>query len=1305
MSVNKTEYDLGKIELKDFDVPVIHIEVKEPNSNIFGEIIGINEDDVLNLEIVLCTIEGYNKLVPLNVIKLTSRFFKFSNVLIGEYFILNKNSKELNLNSSNNIIQGEVVSFDTDYNFVNARFENYASLYNNWAIRLGGRNNGSATVQVYVAEEGEYDFNIEYLGANTALKIDVNGVNTGTIYRTPNQHQGYILIKLQLRRGNNEIKFYGDYPNVAPNLYKFMVQRTQITTNYNLINGILRNGCKIDRNLNMVTGLGGINRGEATVNVDAANAGQYGITIKYNKGLKSFLIDVNGINTGTNYATPTNRRGQYYLELKLTRGNNQLKFYGMGTKLAPDLGEFKIALIENPPEPPSSKYSVTKGILENGAMLNRSKKYVVNLGGPRNGSSTVTVDVAKAGNYNLQIEYLNGSRCLKIDVNKRTLNSTFMTPAGCYGYFTIVVNLRAGANEIKFHGITSEYSSNLGDFDLEFIKPAVVPILPPGTYGTDRGVFENGAELDVNTNFVKFLGGPNDGSTRLNINISNKGNYEIQIKYLCYDPNRFLSIDVNRVNIGIYKVDMTTGWTLSDVKIFTCSTLFNAGNNEIKFHGDKSNRAPMLGAFTLRQIPDPLPPPPPPPPPPPLPPPPPPPTVLPPYTFQKLNRLSYPNLVSLIKRIGWSDVPGLFEFSADSYTFFNDDNRVQAIIDELGRSGRSFTSSNLEGIETLVEFLRGGFYIAHGNTQLSRIYDIAYRDKCIPSILLVMNNSNFRFGNSVQNKAVQMIAKLIGNASASVQIVNLFANVLRDFKNNLASYSASREKTGIMYEILHNVNHFLDKEVHRNRYDATNTAFYDNIDPFLTEVEDLAQRGLNFAVGSEWLVNNFMYFASELSKFRRFNIITHRVLVNCLNIYPYLSRQYLEAIKEINRNFNSVLLDGTSIDYNGKMNEAKRRTCPNQYTFDDGHFIIKTGNSLSQDKVKKLYWASKEVKAQFMRILRADNALAVGNPDDILTVVIYNSPDEYKEYNNLLYGYSTDNGGIYIEQDGTFFTYDRTPQQSIYSLEELFRHEFVHYLEGRYLIPGLFGNGSFYTGNGYRLTWFAEGTAEFFAGATRKDNVQPRRAVVDELARNGRNRLSLSQLFRSDYSSFNFYKYGYAFSHYMYTIQLRQFLDFMRLIKSDDVIGFDDYTRTLERDRNTNSSYERTIDDLIANASNYSSPFTSDDYLIRHPAISTNQIQNDILNVIQIFNPTINTETSQFFETFIMRGIYDNGVSVDEISDWQSMNNRLNRVLASLERNPWSGYRTITAYFKNYRVNNNRHAIFDVVFCGVYRVY
>lgn len=157
----------------------------------------------------------------------------------------------------------------------------------------------------------------------------------------------------------------------------------------------------------------------------------------------------------------------------------------------------------------------------------------------------------------------------------------------------------------------------------------------------------------------------------------------------------------------------------------------------------------------------------------------------------------------------------------------------------------------------------------------------------------------------------------------------------------------------------------------------------------------------------------------------------------------------------------------------------ERKIFAKTYTFDDGAIVLKAGDKVTEEKVKRLYWAAKEVKAQFHRTVESDRPLEKGNPDDVLTMVIYNSPAEY-QFNRQLYGYETNNGGLYIEGTGTFFTYERTPEESIYSLEELFRHEFTHYLQGRYEVPGLWGQGKIYENE--RLSWFEEGNAEFLQG-------------------------------------------------------------------------------------------------------------------------------------------------------------------------------------------------------------------------------
>nr|4AR8_A Chain A, COLLAGENASE COLT [Clostridium tetani]4AR8_B Chain B, COLLAGENASE COLT [Clostridium tetani]4AR9_A Chain A, COLLAGENASE COLT [Clostridium tetani]4AR9_B Chain B, COLLAGENASE COLT [Clostridium tetani] len=387
-------------------------------------------------------------------------------------------------------------------------------------------------------------------------------------------------------------------------------------------------------------------------------------------------------------------------------------------------------------------------------------------------------------------------------------------------------------------------------------------------------------------------------------------------------------------------------------------------------------------------------------------------------------------------------------------------------------------------------------------------------------------------------------------------------------------------------------------------------------------------------------------------------------------------------------------------DINKLIEEGKKHYLPKTYTFDNGKIIIKAGDKVEESKIQKLYWASKEVKSQFHRIIGNDKPLEVGNADDILTIVIYNNPEEYK-LNKTLYGYSVDNGGIYIEGIGTFFTYERTPQESIYSLEELFRHEFTHYLQGRYLIPGLFNKGDFYKGNNGRITWFEEGSAEFFAGSTRT-SVLPRKSMVGGLSKNPKERFNADKLLHSKYSDgWDFYKYGYAFSDYMYNNNKKLFSDLVSTMKNNDVKGYEALIEESSKDSKINKDYEYHMENLVNNYDNYTIPLVSDDYMKQYDNKSLHEIKSDIEKAMDVKNSQITKESSQYFDTYNLKATYTLSSNKGEISNWNYMNNKINEALNKLDNLSWGGYKTVTAYFSNPRLNSNNEVVYDIVFHGL----
>lgn len=391
------------------------------------------------------------------------------------------------------------------------------------------------------------------------------------------------------------------------------------------------------------------------------------------------------------------------------------------------------------------------------------------------------------------------------------------------------------------------------------------------------------------------------------------------------------------------------------------------------------------------------------------------------YTLADLRRLSYYDLVDLLVKTDLYSLEGLFDYSEDARQFYGDKTRMSFLMDEIQRRGSQYTEIDSKGIPTLMEVVRAGFYQGFYNKELEDLNKREFRERAIPAILSVQRNANFKLGAEVQDKIVSSTGLLVWNGASNSE-----------------------------------------------------TQWYRRIDGFINEVKNIALIG-EVNEKNSWVIDNGIYHIASLGKLHSNPKIGIETLTQTMKMYPYLSQQNLQSAEQIRRNYNGIDASGNKIDIEKLKEEGKAKYCPKTYTFDNGKVIIKAGDRVEEEKIKRLYWASKEVNSQFFRVMGRDNPLEEGNPDEKLTMVIYNSPDEYS-LNSILYGYDTNNGGMYIEGDGTFFTYERTPEESTYTLEELFRHEYTHYLQGRYAVPGQWGATELYKND--RLTWYEEGGAE-----------------------------------------------------------------------------------------------------------------------------------------------------------------------------------------------------------------------------------
>ncbi|MFF4580711.1 collagenase [Streptomyces sp. NPDC001389] len=281
--------------------------------------------------------------------------------------------------------------------------------------------------------------------------------------------------------------------------------------------------------------------------------------------------------------------------------------------------------------------------------------------------------------------------------------------------------------------------------------------------------------------------------------------------------------------------------------------------------------------------------------------------------------------------------------------------------------------------------------------------------------------------------------------------------------------------------------------------------------------------------------------------------------------------------------------------------DIEKQLFPNTYTYDNGGIKVRT--ALDRATVDQLYYASKQVKTQFHRVLGTDQPLA-GDPNSTLNIVLYASRADYENYHPILTGYGTNNGGIYIENGATFYTYQRrVPQDSSLTLEELFRHEYTHYLNGRFAVPGFFGQGDWYQGD--RTTAMDEGTAEFFDGSTRDNGIAVRKSLVRGIINDtagGGPRMSVDRLLHATYDGdgFRFYNYAGTFFEFLWTEKPSLLREMYGYLRANDVAGFDAWRNRMGADTYLQRDYNRFLDAQIAKVDQLYVPnttFTPNDQL------------------------------------------------------------------------------------------------------------
>lgn len=421
----------------------------------------------------------------------------------------------------------------------------------------------------------------------------------------------------------------------------------------------------------------------------------------------------------------------------------------------------------------------------------------------------------------------------------------------------------------------------------------------------------------------------------------------------------------------------------------------------------------------------------------------------------------------------------------------------------------------------------------------------------------------------------------------------------------------------------------------------------------------------------------------------------HGIVSDAYRQHVQFSGPWLRAVTDLETFYNETLDDATVVDTDGIRDQLRAQLLPNEYSFEEGRITFRT--ALSEQEAKELVDAMAEVRAQFFRKTTFIDAVP-NDPNEYLTMIIYASPEDYQDYQYFLYGYNTNNGGIYIEVDGTFFTFDRDETVYTLTLEELTRHEYVHYLDARYAINGGYYESDIYLNN--RLTWYNEGFAEWLTGSTRNNGVLPRENYVADIG-NDQTRMTIAEFIGIAYgNSFKFYRYSGLFFTFLDQNHPDLLLQLFDLVRGDDPAQLDAFTSQLEADANLQAGYDNYINARLTDIQNGTGLFAEDVGTVYTPSVLPSNNLASIQSTLQsVLSVSSITDVETRYRAFGALSTSYSGQSETAIQD--QFEAQLDQVLVNLQAQG-NNFVSAVAYFGNIAVNGGS-ATAELVVEGPYQ--
>ncbi|WP_299013988.1 M9 family metallopeptidase [uncultured Photobacterium sp.] len=460
---------------------------------------------------------------------------------------------------------------------------------------------------------------------------------------------------------------------------------------------------------------------------------------------------------------------------------------------------------------------------------------------------------------------------------------------------------------------------------------------------------------------------------------------------------------------------------------------------------------------------------------------------------------------------------------------------------------QTYDSANGDDLYNLFYYLRGAYYVEYNNDQLT-YQDKSTNQAILPLLEAYRQNPHFSEVNQMQGNTLTEYFTAWDSSKNYLQSIDVLTRYLNEFSPaHLEDWGHRNALTSALTVL------------YRASWDATYTK--------VAEQHVELRKALLKVMNSEYIYNSdYSYEATDAMKeYARF-LEYQRYWKLSDEFRDEINNGIVGFMSHFERYSKPWAAAAGQLDYYNPGECEKFNICgwkeglANQ-VLSIHHSCSDTIKIRAQNMTQSELQQSCDLLAVeetlFHKVLKTGNQPVNDDFNTNLEVNIFDSADDYRNYAGTLFGISTDNGGMYLEGDPSvegnqarFIAHEATWLDDI--LVWNLRHEYIHYLDGRYNMYGAFNYFPTDTG---KSVWWSEGLAEYISHQNRYDE-------AIEFAR--QRSYSFSEVLNNNYTSGQerIYRWGYLAVRFMFEEAPEMVDQLMEYARAGDVDGWLNYINT-----------------------------------------------------------------------------------------------------------------------------------------------